>query len=379
MQHHTNLHISAPLDSALQRRLYHLTHSPISFVFTPNPRDFVVKEIPLYEASQNGEHLMLYVRKKDLSTFELIKILSSTLGIKSKQIGYGGLKDKSATTYQYLTIPKTCEQKLSYAMPSLEEKNIKILDIKTHCNKLKIGHLKGNEFFVRLKKVLPLESNKIQNALNAIQKDGFPNYFGAQRFGNEGDNFIKATTKNPRDKTLARFLRSALQSHLFNAWLCKRIELNKIFANFSVKEVLKIPEIVNLGLETKTLQDICSQTHFFKIFVGDVAKHYPHGKLFCVTNTQDEAMRFLRREIVPTGALSGLKFFNSHDIAQKIELPFLDSTIAEIGSRRYAWVFIENLRVEYKPQVAQMELHFYLPKGAYATVLLESLKNSPIV
>lgn len=381
MQHNTHSNTSQnPLDSLPQRRLYHLNHANISFVFTPNTRDFVVKEIPLYEASQSGEHLMLYVRKKGLSTFELIKILSNTLGIKSKHIGYAGLKDKAPTTYQYLTIPKACELNLSQSVQTLEEKNIKILDIKAHCNKLKIGHLRGNEFFVRLKKVTPIEYRKIQNALQTLENEGFPNYFGAQRFGNEGDNFLQAKTikKNPYDKKLARFLHSSLQSHLFNAWLCKRIEFSKIFAHFSMKEIAKIPEISNLGLNTKALQALYNQTHFFKIFCGDVAKHYPHGKLFHIKEPKEESLRFIKREIIPTGALSGVKLFNAQDIAQKIELPFLDSTLREIGSRRYAWVFVENLKIEYKPQDAQMELFFYLPKGSYATVLLEAIKNSPL-
>lgn len=377
MQNNASQIISQDSLTLPQRRLYHLNHAPVSFVFTPSHRDFIVKEIPLYEASQSGEHLMLYVRKKNLSTFELVKILSNSLGIKNKQIGYAGLKDKAPTTYQYLTIPKTCEQSLSCALPILEDKNIKILDIKAHCNKLKIGHLKGNEFFVRLKKVSPLESQKIQNVLQAIDKGGFPNYFGTQRFGNDGNNFLQAKSiKNPRDKTLTRFLRSSLQSHLFNAWLYKRVELSKIFENFSVKELAKIPEIASLGLQSQALHDLHNQAHFFRIFAGDVAKHYPQGKLFHIQHTQDESTRFLQRDIVPTGALSGIKLFSAQDIAHKIELPFLDSAITENGSRRYAWVFLENLKIEYKPQVAQMELSFYLPKGSYATVLLEALKNA---
>jgi tRNA pseudouridine13 synthase len=45
-------------------RFYSLNHSSIDFRFKQTPRDFVVEEIPLYEFSGEGEHLVLFVRKK---------------------------------------------------------------------------------------------------------------------------------------------------------------------------------------------------------------------------------------------------------------------------------------------------------------------------
>ena len=47
------------------RKLFHLSHAPIDFYFYPSIRDFVVREIPLYEASGVGEHILVLVRKKD--------------------------------------------------------------------------------------------------------------------------------------------------------------------------------------------------------------------------------------------------------------------------------------------------------------------------
>ena len=46
------------------------------FVFNSSPRDFTVEEIPLYEFTGEGEHLVLKVRKKELTTWEMIDILS---------------------------------------------------------------------------------------------------------------------------------------------------------------------------------------------------------------------------------------------------------------------------------------------------------------
>jgi len=69
-------------------RFYSLGHSSIDFHFRQTPRDFVVEEIPLYEFSGEGEHLALFVRKKNLSTLELVAIFAKYLGIQNKEIGY---------------------------------------------------------------------------------------------------------------------------------------------------------------------------------------------------------------------------------------------------------------------------------------------------
>ena len=46
------------------------------FVFNSSPRDFTVEEIPLYEFSGEGEHLILKVRKKELTTWDMLDIIS---------------------------------------------------------------------------------------------------------------------------------------------------------------------------------------------------------------------------------------------------------------------------------------------------------------
>jgi tRNA pseudouridine13 synthase len=47
-----------------------------------------------------------------------------------------------------------------------------------------------------------------------------------------------------------------------------------------------------------------------------------------------------------------------------------------IGSRRYFWIFPNDLEYEYKPNDAHFEIKFFLPKGGYATNLIEEIKGS---
>lgn len=351
-----------------------MSHSPIDFYFAKNAKNFVVEEIPLYPFSGKGEHLILKIRKKDLSTFDLLSIISKKLNIKKLDIGYAGLKDKDALSIQYISINK----KLAKNIESLELENIKILDSTLHNNKIKIGHLKGNKFYIRIKKLNKINANKIQNTIKIILDSGMPNYFGFQRFGRDGDNYDdgKAILQNKlkiKDKKLSKFLISAYQSYLFNNWLKKRIEMSRIINDFSLQDSSNV-----LKIEPKILKDLKSQQHFFKLFNGDVMQHYPFGKLFINDDTGNNA-RFYNHQISPTGLLYGSKSLLARDLAGQIESEFLDDLLSnEVGSRRFAWIFIDHLEFTYKEEIANGELNFSLPKGSYATILLSLIANREI-
>ena len=62
-------------------------HTPINFHFNKNSDNFFVEELPLYNFAHTGEWLMLKVRKKGLTTQEMIKKISSATGIKQRDIG----------------------------------------------------------------------------------------------------------------------------------------------------------------------------------------------------------------------------------------------------------------------------------------------------
>ena len=94
------------------------------FVFNSSPRDFTVEEIPLYEFSGEGEHLVIKVRKKELTTWEMIAIIANHLGIKHSEIGYAGLKDKNAMTIQHISVLAKYEDR---GVEELDEEKLPIL------------------------------------------------------------------------------------------------------------------------------------------------------------------------------------------------------------------------------------------------------------
>lgn len=341
-----------------------------TFIFNPSPRDFTVEEIPLYDFTGKGEHLILKIRKKEMTTWEMLDVLSNHLGIRRRDISYAGLKDKHAMTIQYISLPAKLEAKLS----SFSHEKIKILDTTRHNNKIRVGHLKGNRFEIRLKKVLGVQKDKLDSVLKWIKQNGVPNYFGNQRFGTNGTNWEEGKkllegTLKMRDRKTREFLMGAYQSYLFNKWLAKRMELNLLLEKFSETETETL-----LSLPQGSLKGVKSQPNFFKLLEGDLMMHYPYGKLFEATDPKAEAERFATKDTAPTGLIPGTKTKRAAGTAGLLEKMF-DEEIKLYGARRYAWVQVTEIGKQYVEEKAHYELSFVLPKGSYATNVLDVLRG----
>ncbi|WP_107770289.1 tRNA pseudouridine(13) synthase TruD [Campylobacter concisus] len=363
--------------------LYALTHAPIEAYFSKNSDDFVVREIPLYEFSGDGEHLIVEISKKDMTTQEALHVLSEVTGAKMRDFGYAGLKDKQGMTTQFISMPRKFESNLA----NFSHEKMKILSLNAHKNKLRIGHLKGNSFFIRLKKVLPSNAKKLEQAFVSIDKMGYANYFGYQRFGKFGDNaetgleILKNGTingKKSKNPKLNDFLISAYQSDLFNRWLSKRVEISRFAQDFSLGELAQIYPY----LDNAILKNLKSQKRFFKLIEGEVLGHYPHGKCFLCEDLDAEGARFDARDITSCGLIAGAKAYEAQGAARMIE----DQIFAQAneykakmtGSRRFAWCYLEDTSYKYNEEKAHFTINFTLQKGSYATVVLEEILHKNI-
>ena len=150
--------------------------------------DFSVEEIPSYEPSGTGDHAWLWVEKRGLSSPQMISLLSQQLQIPGGEIGLAGQKDRWAVTRQYVSVPGR------YATPAstIDLPMLKVLKVTMHRNKLKTGHLKGNRFRLVLRPEVgrsfsPEDLAAVLERLQSLQSTGFPNYYGAQRFGHGGN------------------------------------------------------------------------------------------------------------------------------------------------------------------------------------------------
>lgn len=361
-------------NSNIFKPVFALDHAPINAYFSKNSDDFVVREVPLYEFSGSGEHLMIHIQKKDLTTSDAIKAISNATGAKMRDFGYAGLKDRQGMTTQYISMPKKFEQGLE----NFSHEKMKILSLNTHANKLRIGHLKGNNFFIRLKKVNKVDALKLIGVCKMIDEIGFPNYFGYQRFGKYGDNAIEGLKildgslkmKNPKTRD---FLVSAYQSEIFNIWLSKRVELSKVFRDLDIKDISKIYSFDNIS-------EIKQEPNFFKILPGDTLSHYPFGKVFLCEDLKSEIARFNKKDIVVTGLIVGSKALRSVGMAREFEREIYAKAEVlaqkESGTHRFAWEYPKDLEFKYDEENAHFTLSFGLDKGCYATTLLEEILHN---
>ena len=325
-------------------RFYPKNDKTLNFKFVQNDEDFIVEEQPI-KFSGAGSFLVLKIVKNNCDTWELIDRLSKFLNVFSNEIGYAGLKDKRATTTQYITIPK----KYSKEIKLFRNKKIEIIDTFLHKEKLNIGDLEGNRFKINLHNVGITDINHIQKIIKLIIKEGMPNYFGYQRFGKDVvDNLAKAKDvvygeEIVKDKKLSKMLIAAYQSSFFNAWLVERLQLSN---------------------------------EEFKLLDGDIFLDLQKDKLFTPkVITANIINDFNNFKITPTGLLPGRKVFKAVGEALLIEQKYDDLYIQEKGYRREAIVFPRDITCKYDANKKICSLDFVLPKGSYATVLVEYLAN----
>ena len=132
-----------------------------------------------------------------------------------------------------------------------------------------------------------------------------------------------------------------------------------------------------MGLAEGSLKGTKAQPNFFKLVEGDVMMHYPYGRLFNVEDLAEEAKRFEAKDIAPAGLLPGKKTKLAESTAAMIESPFVEE-IALNGARRYAWIQVTEITKTYVEEKAHYELSFVLPKGCYATNVLDVLRGESL-
>src|SRR6476646_11492170 len=121
----------------IETRLPYLTPSSVGIggVIRAQPEDFRVDERPLYLPCGAGEHLYLRVTKRLLSTPDLVRRISSTLGVKVQGIGTAGLKDARAVTTQLVSLHGVPEERVSRL--KLDEQILAIEVLGRHRNRLR--------------------------------------------------------------------------------------------------------------------------------------------------------------------------------------------------------------------------------------------------
>ena len=321
------------------------------------PDDFCVEERPLYLPCGEGEHLYIRVKKRGLSTPDLVLRLASQLHVKAQTIGVAGLKDAQAVTTQMLSLQGVKAETIS-ALPT-DERLLALEVLGRHRNRLRKGHHAGNQFRLVIRDVRERSEDDLQELFDELVRRGVPNYFGPQRQGRSGTNFqlgaellqdAARRNKMPRNKRI--WFMNAYQSHVFNRIVAKRIE------------------------------------SIDRVFLGDWAMKSDNGACFPVEQPEVEQPRADRFEISPTGPLFGSRAPWATGVPGDIE----QAVVAELGTtpellskagaecgfrgeRRALRVRLNELSWSLEGTV--LTLGFWLPPGSSATsVLRDVVKKS---
>ena len=202
------------------------------------PEDFQVDEIPLMTPKGEGEHIYLHIKKREVNTHWVARLLAEKFGVKEHDVSYAGQKDRYAVTTQWFSIyaPKI---EIDLEKRPFPDEDIEILVQTRHSKKLRRGDLIGNRFNIVLRDIktaddsADLQASDLQQAiednLQKIKLNGVPNYFGLQRFGRGGGNMDQALamlTGQRREKNRQKksMYLSAARSYIFNEVLSARIE-----------------------------------------------------------------------------------------------------------------------------------------------------------
>jgi tRNA pseudouridine13 synthase len=348
-----------------------------------DPEDFIVDEVPLYPFSGEGEHLFVRLRKRELTTRDAVQALARATSVPVAEIGTAGMKDKYAVTTQWVSLPaRRAGAPEAWVLPD----GLSVVEVTRHGNKLRTGHAKGNRFQIRIVGAEPDAESRALAILGKLRESGFPNYFGAQRFGRGGENVTQAFEwlaersrsepraerargaagersrseprgQGPRDKT-GRFerklLSSVLQAEVFNRYLALRLG-----------EGLARP------------------------FEGEVVRLATSSAVFVVDDPEKELPRWAQHDIVPTGPMIGPKMRAARGRPHELERAAVESIELDEGTeqalgrfadgtRRDAVVWLEDVRVTLETPGA-LVLEFFLPAGSYATQLVRELTREPFI
>jgi tRNA pseudouridine13 synthase len=335
-----------------------LTHiSAVGGQLGPDPEDFRVTEIPAYEFCGEGEHLYVRMRKRSRTTRDLIRAVSLVTGIRDREIGSAGMKDKHAVTEQWLSMPaRDAGDAMAWELPDW----CSVLEVARHSNKLRTGHLRGNRFEVRLVGVETGETadGNIAAVCETMANDGYLNIFDAQRFGYGGRNLDEAVAwldgRRVKDRRLRKLLASAIQSEIFNRYAVARAEL---------------------GLK--------------QLIEGEVVRLEGSSGVFVVEDLSAEQLRLANGDVHLTGPIHGPKMrvaaggaaIMEDEAAGAFPADTLEKLAREApGTRRD--LLVRPLDIEWKRQDGGDEgvvvLSFFLPSGAYATRVIAEITGGAV-
>ncbi len=379
-----------------------------------SPADFVVDEVPLYEACGEGTHVYFRVRKVGVPTPAVVGRIARHMKVRPGEIGFAGLKDAQAVATQMMSLEHADEAKLA----AYRDAQVQVTWTGRHTNKLRTGHLAGNRFGIRIRGAGEAQLDAARRVLDVLVARGVPNYFGVQRFGargdtadlgaalvaGRGDEFVAILLGRPQadDPPDCRAAREAFDARDFDEamrrWPRHYAETRRPLAAYRKKRRAgqaigavdkRMKRLYVSAFQSAIFNDVLAERlgSFDRVQDGDLAQKHDSGAVFRVEDAAAEQPRAERMEISPTGPIPGYRSDLAAGEPGRIERATLERYGVELeafrrlgplkakGARR-ALRFIlgePGLSAGSDDRGEYLELTFTAPSGCYATVALREI------
>lgn len=373
------------------------------------PEDFVVEELPRYEPCGEGTHVFFMIEKRRLTTPEAVRRVARALDRLPRDIGYAGLKDARGVTRQVFSVEHVEPERVA----ELADERFRVLWTRRHTNKLKMGHLAGNRFEIRVRGCGESAAGRARRIIDVLRRRGVPNYYGLQRFGARGLNATigRAALRGAFDEALGLILgcplpgddeaqRLAREAYDAGDYAACEAVWPPGFGDEArlVRHVARARgpgEAVwrRINPRMRTLYYSALQSELFnrvlagringidRVETGDVAWLTRNGACFAVTDAATEQPRCAAFEISPTGPMFGSKMTPAQGEPGRREARVLQEADVDLSRKRTPdGIRLEGARRPLRvrladPEVADADdehgphllLRFSLPAGAYAT------------
>jgi TruD family tRNA pseudouridine synthase len=160
-----------------------------------------------HTTKQNQTHTLCVVRKREVEHLTMIQIFSSNLRCRPNEIGFAGIKDMHAITYQFCTFEKVGFQRIIAAQDRLNQRGFTIQPLRMAKRSLRKGDLAGNRFHIVVRNMrqvqiqctrsegiyesfIPANASHIHDMADRLRSCGFVNFYGEQRVGDPGSEEI---------------------------------------------------------------------------------------------------------------------------------------------------------------------------------------------
>ena len=375
------------------------------------PEDFIVEEKARLPLRQRGSHRVYLLKKSHWNTLDLLRLLSRSLRLPPEKFSYGGKKDKHGLTSQFIAVEnrRDCSQ---------EGKDFSLESQGFMDRPMGPDLILGNAFTVTMRELASLDS--LERNMDEVGKTGFPNFFDDQRFRSydpERGFFAGKILRRHWNGALQVFLTSAgpdagkkereRKQALFENWrdwpACLGYAQDplekRIFGYLSGHPKDFGRALHLLPQEEISMAYAAFQSHLWNELLRRLLKlklkdfieiRGVEGSYIFWRNMDDDTLAYLGSLDIPTAAA---KMDFPDDLVRSLYEDILKENDLKPGSfrtkalrkvyfrsfKRKAMLIPEDLRMvekgddELHPAREKMTISFFLPRGAYGTMLVKRI------